>query len=112
MTVRDVGQPSLTTPGTMTVIVGTMTGIAKHIIIIFSIVVIVIVIAHSVNRIVVHIFALTGRFRGPAAGRTHQAANLKKGRNISACSSVRIRIHRIHMFLALPDPDPPIIMQK
>jgi hypothetical protein len=25
---------------------------------------------------------------------------------------IRIRIHRIHMFLGLPDPDPSIIMQK
>jgi hypothetical protein len=73
MTVGVVGQPSLT-PGTMTVI-------AKHIVIvIFSIV--VIVIAHSVNRVIVHIFALTGRLRRPAAaGRTHQAAYLKKGKS-------------------------------
>jgi hypothetical protein len=71
MTVGDVGQPSLT-PGTMTVIAGTMTGIAKHIIaIIIFIVIVVIVIAHSVNRVIVHVFALTNWLRGPAAGRTH-----------------------------------------
>jgi hypothetical protein len=75
MTVRDVGQPSLT-PGTMTVI-------AKHIIIIVIFSIVVIVIAHSVNRIVVHIFALTNGLRGPAARRPHQAAYLKKGGEIN-----------------------------
>jgi hypothetical protein len=65
MTVGDVGQPSLTTPNTMT-------GIAKHFVIVIFIVIVVIVIAHSVNRVIVHIFALAdGRLRGPAAGRTH-----------------------------------------
>jgi hypothetical protein len=101
MTIGDVGQPSLTTPGTMTVIAGTMTGIAKHIVIvIFSIV--VIVIAHSVNRVVVHIFALTNGLRGTAArGRTHQASYLNKGGKINQLVAKTTEPSLLHFGLAL-----------
>jgi hypothetical protein len=59
-----------------------------------------------------------GLFLGLAAAMYHEPSallhhiNVKEFIQLQAVLRIGIRIHRIHMFLGLPDPNPSIIMQK
>jgi hypothetical protein len=59
-----------------------------------------------------------GLFLGLAAAMYHEPSallqhiNVKEFIQLQAVLRIRNRIHRIHMFLDLPDPNPSFIMQR